>query len=52
MPNYIANILLYGKILRNKFLFDIYGNVDSFSFFKNNFKKNQEYKKILAKICH
>ena len=51
MPDYIINILLFGKKLRNKLLFDIYENVDSFSFYKNNFKKNQEYKKIIVKIC-
>lgn len=51
MPDYIANILTFGKKIRNKLLFDIYDNVDSFSFYKNNFKKNQEIKKIVKNIC-
>ena len=51
MPDYIVNLLLFGKKLRNKLLFDIYDNVDPFSFYKSYFKKTQENKKIIINIC-
>jgi len=46
------NFIKYGKILRDYYLYDIYGSIDSFDFFKDYFKNNQEQNKINKKIIN
>lgn len=45
-------LIKYGKILRDNYLFDIYGSVNSYDFFKTNFLKNQQNIKFNNFIIH
>ena len=47
-----SQLIKFGKVIRDKYLFDIYGTIDTYDFLKTKFLKYYEKKQLNSKLIN